>query len=146
MKYRERRRKFQNLVEKLVAVCVERNCLREDISLYVQEHIDLAIDITTVLDEVKVRTQKELMANFHNLRHNISPPPLDNNITPNNTECNKLKFKVAIEILGEATQKGCNRMRTARIEQVQGSKDNVPSYYILTKNRPEDYRLQTTSS
>ena len=37
-------------------------------------------------------------------------------------------------------------MLTAIIKQFKGSKDNVPSYYILTKNRPEienmtiDYR------
>ena len=55
------------------------------------------------------------MVNFHNLCHNMSSSPLDNSITPDNTECQKAKFKVGITMLGEANQKGYNRMRTAII-------------------------------
>ena len=50
-------------------------------------------------------------------------------------------------MLGEANQKGYNRMCTAILEQFKGIKDNTPSYYMLTKNRPEienitiDYKL-----
>ena len=40
-------------------------------------------------------------------------------------------------MLGEVSQQGYNIMRTAIIEQFKGSKDNIPSYYMLTKNMPE---------
>ena len=64
----------------MVVVCIDGKRLREDRCVYAQENIGSVIGITSIVNVNNKNIQKDLTMNFHNLRYNISPPLVDNNI------------------------------------------------------------------
>ena len=93
---------------------------------------ELEVDVVTILDAVKIRVQNELRVNITNISDEITGPPVENE-----PEISEYKYETEIAMLGKASMSGYERMRKKILSQNILSVDCVPSYYMLTKNRPK---------
>ena len=121
---------------------------------YFNKNEELAVDIITMLDGIKLRIQNELKLNLQKYTDDFTPlnevdeaarerqskdmvEDIATNTTPQSTKREK-KIKdlsTAISILSEATMSGYDRIRKSLLRQFEGrmSKEELPSFYILTK-------------
>jgi len=88
---------------------------------------------------VKEQLQRELKINFHKIAHHVTPAPqqIESLWKMLHDSDDDKKFNTAIALLGEATQRGYHRVRTKIIEEFNVPESLLPSYHVLTKNRPK---------
>lgn len=155
---RERDRRVQGVAELVIAVCVNKSQLRKDGQDYLYQNLNLCTDIVTVLDALQNRIEKELRANFKtdvNRRNNFTPrhgvtdaqedsgnvgdstTVLTAGWNRNDYNGDSRTYKTAVTMLCEATLSGFSRIRDSMLKEFMIPKEWLPSFYMLTKNRPK---------
>ena len=88
---------------------------------------------------MKEQLQRELKINFHKIAHHVTPTPqqIESLWKMLHDSDDDKKFNTAIALLGEATQRGYHHVRTKIIEEFNVPESLLPSYHVLTKNRPK---------
>lgn len=129
---RERVRRVEGLAAMVIAACVDRDELEKKGVEYLSGNRELAVDVMTVLDIIKNRVQDELRVNLLSVNDEITPLPEGEDEEDNNPN-----YDSAIAMLGETSIKGYERMRKKIVGQNILCADVMPSYHMLTKNRPK---------
>mgnify|MGYP005727622821 CR=1 FL=1 len=129
----ERRKRMDSMSIEILGCCVDQDSLKEDGVLYLQDNGDLALDVINILDGIKDKIQRILKMNLRNVSDAAVDPPSDDE-DGIIKELDANVHQAAITILGEATCNGYNRIEK-KISVI--SKQKLPSYYILTKDRPD---------
>ena len=90
----------------------------------------LALDCLTLLNKIKKHLETILRLNFLDIEEETMPLATTDEIESNN-------LTSMISILNEATKKAYKRIRTSLLTQYSLTKDQMPSYYFLTKTHPK---------
>ena len=151
LKMRSRVRRVDEIAKNIISACVKKSELREKGYDYIQSDEELRSDVSMVLGELAVRLETELKCNFR-LHKEVTPSPQEieseKDDPPSGVdECGffkesdfdgpKEKYKVAIKMLGELTMGGYKRVSDELKATFKIPKKWLPSFYILTKNRPK---------
>jgi hypothetical protein len=123
------------LAKVVLGACVDKAQLRSDGHEYLVKNTDLAIDVITMLDGIRLLVQRQLKMNLLSERRSdeVTPPPEgeeveeENNVSLQNT---------AISLLSEASSLGYERIRSTLCEELKIVKKCLPSYWMLPKDRP----------
>ena len=135
----ERRRRMQSIAKEVLACCVDKKLFINNPNLYLKGNKELANEIADFLDGVKESIEDQLDINFVHLENEAVP--LEKNSTNENEEGNDSisttaqNYRAAITILSDCTKKGYNRILSDL--KVQFDLPSLPSFYVLTKNRPK---------
>ena len=147
---RQRVERVEELAKDIVAACVDKKKIEMEGCKYLHEDRELHTDVLMILGELQVRLEKELRCNF-NLESDVTPSPEDLNeqnapvgpgvgnqvFDKNAFEGTKDKYIAAVAMLGKLTLNGYKRVTDAVKKQFQIPDSWMPSYYKLTKDRPE---------
>ena len=148
LKMRERGRRVNKLVESVLAICVDRKELLSRKVEYFEGNMDLALDVMSVLEECKIKIQRDLKVNLRNLEKEdpVPPPEEEDNLFFTKDLSQKFKrtdytgnndqYKTAVTMLGHSTLLGYNDIRSELIKEFNLPASWLPSFYMLTKNRP----------
>ena len=137
LKMREHSRRVVGLAATIISSCVDRESLMDKGVEYLIGNKDLAVDILTVIDSIRNKVQDELRVNLHLVQKEITPPPVDESDDKCGDDDKYNRYSSAIAMLGEASIQGYERMRKKILVQNLLSSDALPSYHMLTKNRPK---------
>ena len=125
--------------------------MKEQGSKYYQKNNDLAVDLITVLDAVKLKLQHKLHINM-NCVQEITPPQMDDtleiseegeleevgiNCDPIHFQGSQPELMTAKRMLSHPTLIGYNEIRKSFLDEFKIPKEWLPSFYMLTKNRPK---------
>ena len=125
------------LVKAVLASCINRKELKKDGKTYLESNSDLAVDLLNLLDAMKTKIQKKLKVDLNALQD--SPiVPVENDAEGLITTLDKdnSTHKLAIALLCGSSETGYERLRHS-VE----SFTTLPSYHILTKDRPAIFPL-----
>ena len=97
---------------------------------YLRENTDLAVDLLTVIDMMKDRVQHILKINLMTVFQDYVTPP------PPNAMSKPTFHSTAVSLLCEATETGYERLRASIAEDFKVDRKSIPSFYMVTKDRP----------
>lgn len=135
----ECRCRTDNLTKEVVAACVDCAILGKEGKSYLKINYDLAVDVITLLDSIHERVQCELDVNMMLCEKRVTPPP--DCVMNENDELKKLDIKMGgnactLAMLTESKRSGYDRLRLSILQEFHLPQNSLPSYYILTKSRP----------
>ena len=142
---REREQRVDEVLKLVLAACIDKVQLKSDRKLYLQGNEELAIDTVSFLDCIHNRLGIEVNINLRNNKTDEFTPLCDeeeeeriyNQEEISNENQNDRQFFTAITLLGDNTKSGYERVRSQMLQELpQIKKGDLPSYYIITKNRP----------
>ena len=127
--FRQRQRRADVLAKDIISSCIDFKKLKEDGPLYLQNNKQLGQDISSLLNQIKWRIEKELCTKINEAGEEMTPAVEEE-------EENKETF--AVSLLNETTIGGYTGLRQVLIRKFPSiSKDNFPTHYHLTKMRPK---------
>ena len=127
--------------QEIIAACVNKESARElnfDAKYFVGNK-ELAAEVLFVLDSIKYRIQRELKVNLMSEEMNgLSLPPEDEiDESPPEKESRGFLYNTMIALLSCATAQKYEGVRATAAKELEIEKKEIPSYYMLTKNRPK---------
>ena len=124
---RERARRTKLLAEKVIASCVNKAELILEGEIHLHDNLELAVDVITCLDTIRDKCQYLLKMNLSKLTNEgqVTPPPDESK-----------KIKTGAALFGETSQNGYERLRREIASDFDTNVKNIPSFYMMTKNRP----------
>ena len=155
---RERDRRVQTFAELVIGSCANKSKLKDHGQGYLHHDTDLCIDTVTFLDALRDRLEKELLTNFKTEvdgKNDLTPRPcVDKGQGDDGDICVSMpasdlgwnredysgdsrQYKTAVAMLCEATLSGFSKIRHSIINEFSIPKEWLPSFYLLTKNRPK---------
>ena len=135
---RYRRIRMSEVAKIILAGCIDRSAFRNDPDTYLRKNAKLGVELMNLIDGVKEYLGKKLQLNLDDLQEEvITPVENDNDGIIAELDKNKKEHKVAIALLGETSRNGYERMRESMDDFL-----NLPSFHLLTKNRPTVVPLQ----
>jgi hypothetical protein len=142
----ERRRRINTLSKEILAACVHGATLAQDGDTYLDKNKDLAVDVVNILDSIRFRVQKEIKLNLNHIKFGsvLTPPDLvdeesvEESVGGLDFECvtKASMYQSAVSMLSNSTKTGYADMRANFLKEGNMDEDDLPSYYLLTKNRP----------
>ena len=150
----ERRRRVNEFGQQVLASCVNRKHMRSAGSVeYLKDDSKfLAVDVLTILDGIKYALLKKLKVNERAIADLVPEPvsPEEDEEEPDGgsiavamlgeeetREGNTDGCSTAVAMLGEATREGYGRIRKEMMKEYSLTSEELPTYYILTKQRPK---------
>ena len=144
----QRTRRIDAVAKLVIATCVDRGEMRLRGKTYFERNDNLAVDVVTVLDWLRTRLQYELKVNLKTETVSTSFTPLNDADTAvreeeeerNATEIvrSEKDYSTAMSLLCESSRNGYTRVRQSMLEEFKTvTPDALPSYHMLTKNRPK---------
>jgi hypothetical protein len=162
---RERSRRVAKLAQVVLGACIDRTALELSYSSgeeenYLEGNEELAVDLITVLDAIRHRVQREMKINLVNGRiaNEMSPPPPSSHesrelsaedILENETASAEMVYNTSIALLTATTMSGYANVHAKLFRNPnlhQSGPKLLPSYYMLTKNRPKIEELSLTDN
>ena len=137
---KERRRRMLEFAKDILAACIDRKEFREDREDYLCKNEELAIDVISVMDGIREAIEKKMMMDFKLIEDRCTPL-IESDKEGNTNEIDLLDkqgAEVAVSLLGKPN----NRNGYTRLKYQLNSFVDLPSYYILTKNRPAIVPIQ----
>ena len=130
---RERRRRMGELSRVVLGACIERGRFKKDSDEYMYKNKKLVVDAINLLDGMKEYILSKTKVDENEL-DSVAVIPVENDSEGLISELdeNKKEHKLAIKLLCETTRRGYDRMRHSMNEFVK-----LPSYHLLTKDRPK---------
>jgi len=125
LKMRARRSRIEYVAKTVLSCCVDIECMADDSIGYLKHNKDLAMAVIDFIDGVKENIENHMHVKFSHLQNEAVTSVADDKDDVS---------KVAITILCDATMKGYSRI-SGDIAKYTSMK--LPSYYMLTKNRPK---------
>ena len=135
--YRVRREKAKALGDDVIAMCVDQDKynLLSNFDAYLRTDENLLVDINMLLDDCCDYIGLQLRRKMSDVPDNIpaSAPVEDSDLRIfDPTE----KLKLGVALLGSSTKNNYNMIMKKITELVGLDKRDMPSYHMLTKNRP----------
>ena len=133
---REQTKSVYNLSYELIGSCFDNNLLKEGLVPNRILHIkELAIRVITTIDRVKQQIQDMFGLNLLTLSKEMTDI-IDNEVEEK--EEKEFDFLAsAYTMLSNTTQSGYNKIKKELVEQFKLPPEKLPSYYVLTQNRPD---------
>ena len=129
---KEKKLRTNDLAKTILAACITRKEYKKNGSQYLNENTQLAVDVLNILDDIKNTLQSKLRIDFKVLEDEPVPPAAnDDEGLINSLDESNEKHKLAIILLCGSSQTDYTRMKH-NMESFM----SLPSYYMLTKDRP----------
>eukprot|EP00978_Attheya_sp_CCMP212_P033373 scaffold134379_cov33-Attheya_sp.AAC.2 len=129
----------------LVLSGVDTSCLVEDGANYLKNIKEVAVNVLTVLDGIRHRIQRELQMNLNlqNLHETMTPHVVDvgDEFVERHIDFDSMLtavlYNTAVGMLSTTTKTGYALIRRRFIEDSKFDGKDLPSFHMLTKNRPK---------
>ena len=135
--YRVRREKAKAIGDDVIAMCLdqEKDNLLNNFETYLRTDDNLLVDINMLLDDCRDYIGLQLKRKMSEVPGNIpASAPVEHSDLKIFEPTEKLKLGVAL--LGSSTKNNYNMIMKKITELVGLDKREMPSYHMLTKNRP----------
>ena len=135
---RVRRDRAKALGDDIIAMCFEKEKSLSCFEEYLSNDTDLAVNINMVMDDCRDYICVKLCRKLSDVPNNIpsSPPTEPDNMRSFNEMSKKEGLSLALTFLGSCTKNKYDELRNAVCNTMGLSVTLIPSYYLLTKNRP----------
>ena len=142
LSFRCQQDRTNDVSKQILASCVDRKKLKETGMEYVQNNMDLALDVVTFIDLLIYNLSSKLHINSLHLDniecYNVVHDGDDKDTVVGGLRTKqKVEHKLARDLLKEMTGKAYDRLSKLLIQETNLDKSTLPSLYHLNKDLPE---------